>query len=234
MKLPKDQRIDLRQHIKENPDQKLWEPFHSITDDGSYLIAAYCQPAGDSLRSIWILYKDPALLEYLPPHPIIFLHQRVSKTDPSITKEYLYQNSLSHDYWKHVAVFSKLRELLKIETDISHTLPFENTCSVCKFFEVLEDLVTKHSNVIVFSTTVDVALIPENVLSLLDAILESKKEDAEGTNVETFCSISVTLPPYYNDDNDLLKSFSTTEEREKFLKKYIGGKTSLIPMIADC
>ena len=234
MKLPKDQRIDLRQHIKENPDQKLWEPFCSITDDQKYLIAAYCQPARDSLRSIWVLYKDPALLEYLPPHPIIFLQQRVSKQDPSFSKEFLHQNSLTHDYWEHVAVFSKLRELLKIETDLSHALPYGDTCSVCKFFEVLEDLVTKHSNVIVFSITVDVALVPENILSMLENILKSRAEGAEGTDIETYCSISVTLPPYYNNDNDLLRSLTTTEERENFLKKYIGKKSSLVPLIADC
>jgi hypothetical protein len=241
-------RIDIHTHVKENPEQKLWEPFHSITDDEQWLIAAYCQPLiKDGQASVWILYKDPSLLPELPNHPCMDLFNaseaRTAKFGlPSDAHNELKHSTLKIDYWKHVGYFQKLKDLLIIESALLHLKSTckEHECSACSFISKLDALALR-DEVIIFCSEVEVAKDIKNVLNMLEQVLDSEKEDenSPGTNLEVYCKLNVAFHPAQRFDSLFFEPFLALPDhlqstaRELFMRKYLGSKASLLPLISE-
>lgn len=238
--MKKTNEISFYRHAEENPHQKLWEPFHSISNDGEWLIAAYCQPTFISHRSFWILYKDPSL--ELPPHPIQDLFteaQRISKE--KALSEYdealdslsegveIFNTTSVKERWNlHVQIFMEMLKLLECESEYQHSRTPKAECICCRFLDRMEKI-EAHAEVIVFATESDLSSMKFSRGSNIDELFNFLSGD-KISNLKMVCSTDFSFSDTVNTDNDLLRD-KPMNEWETIMRKFLGDKVSLIPLL---
>lgn len=244
MKKPNE--VSFYRHAEENPNQKLWEPFHSISHDGNWLIAAYCQPTFHSAKSFWILYKDPSLS--LPSHPIQDLFAeavRIGARKEALSGKTLSEheeafNSLAEgvevfnttsvkERWDlHVQIFMEMHKLLERESEYMHIWKRGAECICCKFLDRMEKI-ESHANVIVFATESDISSMRFPRGSNIEDLFAFLSGDRI-SNLKAVCSTNFYFSDSINTDNDLLRG-KDPDEWEQIMRKFLGDKVSLIPSL---